>query len=176
MTLGRFDLEFTDEARTKLAAVAWDGTKLGSDYVSFGTVTVGKAPYRLRPTNSPNKKGGFRTAEQNAQIEKAAIKAVRTRLVSEGWVVRSVEVEKVGYDLECTRGEICLHVEVKGIRATGVSFMLTARERKCAAADPNFELFAVTRALSKPVIHRYKGSQIERDFDFSTLQWRLDKR
>ena len=50
MTLGRFDLEFTDEARTKLAAVAWDGTKLGSDYVSFGTVTVGKAPYRLRPT------------------------------------------------------------------------------------------------------------------------------
>jgi Protein NO VEIN, C-terminal len=177
MVLGTYELEFADDARKKLKAVAWDGDRLGPEYVVFGTVPIGKTPPRLRPTGSASAKGaGFGTPEQNARVEKAAIKAVRARLVSEGWTVRSAESEKVGYDLECINGKRCLHVEVKGIRGTKVSFILTNGERRRAAEDSQFQLVAVTSALSKPALHRYQGPEMERHFAFSTLQWRLDQR
>jgi hypothetical protein len=177
MILGRCELVFADDARTKLKAVSWDGEPLGPDYVIFGTITIGKAvPSHLRPAVSPSTKGaGFGTPKQNARVEKAAIKTAREQLVAEGWTVRSAENEKVGYDLECIKGSASLHVEVKGIQGTKLSFILTAGERKRASEDTRFQLFAVTRALSKPVLHRYKGLDIEGHFAFTTLQWRLDQ-
>jgi hypothetical protein len=177
MTLGRFELVFADDARTKLKAVSWDGERLGPQYVIFGTVPIGQAvPSHLRPAGSDGMKGaGFGTPEENARVERAAVKAVREQLVAEGWTVRSAEIEKVGYDLECIKGKASLHVEVKGIRGTKLSFMLTAAERKRATEDLQFHLFAVTRVLSTPVLHRYKGLELEGHFAFSTLQWRLDR-
>jgi hypothetical protein len=177
MTLGRLELDFTDETRTTLKFVAWDGKRLRADVVRFGTVPIGgPVPSHLRADGSPLKKGpGFGRPEQNALVERAAVKAVRAQLVAKGWTVRSVESEKCGYDLECISGTSSLHAEVKGIRGIDLSFIMTAGERKCASEDPRFQLFVVTSALAKPAIHRYKGAELEQRFAFTPLQWRLDR-
>ena len=44
------------------------------------------------------KGGGFGSVETNRRVEKTAIEFVRRRYEQDGWSVRSVEAEKVGYD------------------------------------------------------------------------------
>jgi Protein NO VEIN, C-terminal len=39
---------------------------------------------------------------------------------SDGWSVRSVEAQKVGYDLCCDKGDEQIHLEVKGTQGDDV--------------------------------------------------------
>lgn len=64
-----------------------------------------------------NKSGGagFGNPEENKEVETAAIAFVTKLYESEGWQVVSVENEKCGFDLICTRGTTIENVEVKWI-------------------------------------------------------------
>lgn len=73
--------------------------------------------------------GGFGNAEQNARVEQAAMFAVKRDYRSRGWTVQSREAEKLGYDLQCSRGSAVHHVEVKGVSGPDCSFEVTAKRR-----------------------------------------------
>jgi hypothetical protein len=106
---------------------------------------------------------GFGTAEENKKVEMAAIAFIRRYYRRLGWSVESCEQEKIGYDLECTKGRTHeLHVEVKGIRGSQVGFVITANELKTWAKDKDYVLAAVNRALaSRPRPSFFSGAQLK---------------
>lgn len=73
--------------------------------------------------------GGFGDPESNREVERAAIARATAALEAEGWSVESVERDRIGFDLLCTRpdGE-ARHVEVKGVRGSARSFIITEGE------------------------------------------------
>jgi hypothetical protein len=92
--------------------------------------------------------GGFGDPEQNARVERAAVSAVTKRYQSRGWRVESKEDEKnLGYDLLCRLRSDEHHVEVKGVRGTLRSVVVTKSEKNRAERDHAFRLIAVTNAL-----------------------------
>lgn len=102
---------------------------------------------------------GFGSAEENRRVEKAAINAVIREYKSRGWRVKSMERFDLGYDLHCTRAKDEEHVEVKGVRGSLCSFIVTSNEADAAKADPRFRLCVVTNALraSHRKISRFPG-------------------
>lgn len=118
-------------------------------------------PAKLVPSPvSPNEEsllarrigGGFGTTEENKRVEKAAIRAATRELRDEGWKVRSVEAQKLGYDLHCLLNGKSRKVEVKGVRGALPRFILTAREYRRSRTDTAFGLCLVTSALAHPVV------------------------
>lgn len=105
---------------------------------------------------------GFGSAEHNRRVEVAAVGVVRTALESDGWSVRSVEREYVGYDLECTRGVDVKHVEVKGVSGSRPQVLLTANEYNVAGQDPAWELHVVTDALGHPTVSVHRPDTVRR--------------
>jgi hypothetical protein len=92
--------------------------------------------------------GGFGSIETNRRVEKAAIEFVKRRYEQDGWTVRSVEAQKVGYDLQCDRGNEQAHVEVKGSQGDDVCFIITAAEVRNAMIDRRHVTCIVTAALT----------------------------
>jgi len=105
---------------------------------------------------------GFGSPEVNKRVEKAALRAATAYLKSSGWTVRSVEAEKRGYDLHCSRrnGELLL-AEVKGVRGTAMRFLLTAGEYRVALKNPAFALCVVTSVLRAPKVTVVKHSSLK---------------
>ena len=95
---------------------------------------------------------GFGSPEENKRIERAAIRVATIHLEHDGWRVRSVETDKVGYDLHCDRAGQILRTEVKGVRGTEMRFILTAAEYRRAQTDPEFALCIVTSVLRAPKV------------------------
>lgn len=91
---------------------------------------------------------GFGSVETNRRVEIAAIEFVKRRYEQDGWTVRSVEAEKVGYDLHCDRGPEHVHVEVKGTQGDNVCFIITAAEVRNAMIDRKHLTCVVTTALA----------------------------
>lgn len=107
----------------------------------------------------------FGDPESNQATERAAIRVAREWLEARGWHVRSVEADKVGYDLHCTKPRSELHVEVKGRAGAGQTFMLTRGECRLAEVDPHFVLFLVVLAKSQePKLTRILGNQLRDKF------------
>ncbi|MEJ1110719.1 MULTISPECIES: protein NO VEIN domain-containing protein [unclassified Kribbella] len=100
---------------------------------------------------------GFGTAEQNQEVEKAAVDYVTKAYASEDYQVRSVERDRCGWDLTVSKGVEEIHVEVKGIAGSLVRFFLTANECKCALSDPKWLLVVVTDALGEPQWYELDG-------------------
>jgi hypothetical protein len=120
------------------------------------TPTLEAALASEMPQRRQNKGGGFGSAEHNRHVEQAAVKAVRRDYETRGWTVKTVETEKLGYDLRCTRGGDEEHVEVKGTQADEVCFIVTAGEVRNALIDSKHVTCVVTEALSNaPRIHRF---------------------
>lgn len=115
--------------------------------------------------------GGFGSAKVNKKVEQAAVKALRRHLGELGWEIRSVEADKVGYDLECRRGSQVLHVEAKGVRGVKRIFVLTAGEYKRSSEDPSFRLGIVTTALSSPVVLLLSPSQLRNRLSVNPLAY-----
>lgn len=108
---------------------------------------------------------GFGNPIENRKVEKAAIKFVTNDYMKNGWSVRSVEADKVGYDLECKKENIIEKVEVKGIRGSELSFIITANEVKLSETDNYFILCVVRNALSKnKILSRYTGIEFKDNF------------
>jgi hypothetical protein len=95
---------------------------------------------------------GFGSPEENKRIERAAIRVATVHFERDGWRVRSVEADKVGYDLHCDRAGQILRAEVKGVRGTERRFILTAGEYRRARTDPEFALCVVTSVLRAPKV------------------------
>jgi hypothetical protein len=105
---------------------------------------------------------GFGDSETNRKVERAAVRAVVLRLRHAGWIIRSAESEKLGYDLDCGRGAENAHVEVKGIQGSMAQFFITAKEVACWRKDPVFRLAVVTSALAKPTVMFFTRSDLSR--------------
>ena len=119
---------------------------------------------------------GFGDAQRNMEVEQAAIGMVRRKYVEQGWNVRSLERERVGFDLLCQRDPEVLHVEVKGVRGVDETFQLTAGEVERAREDPRFRLEIVTSAVSRePRIVTYSGPQFLSEFDLTATQFRASR-
>lgn len=116
---------------------------------------------------------GFGDPFENKLVESAAIQQVETEYARNGWDVRSVEDERCGFDLVCTKDTETQHVEVKGIRSTEQSFIITANEVNKARHDELFVLFVVTEALSKsPKLTQFTGKDFLNRFDLSAISFR----
>jgi len=115
---------------------------------------------------------GFGNSADNKAVEEAAINLVTTKYRADGWKVRTVESKRCGFDLVCRKDQITAHVEVKGVRGTKQSFIITSGEVRQAAANAKFVLIVVTSALSHtPVLHRYQGAEFARHFRLNPLQY-----
>ncbi|MBV9401404.1 MAG: DUF3883 domain-containing protein [Bryobacterales bacterium] len=119
---------------------------------------------------------GFGTAEDNRQIERAALSAATKHYKREGWQVQSVEADKCGFDLLCRKGRQECHIEVKGISGGGFGFILTYGEYQRAASDNKYELCVVQYALSNPTIQTVVGGRIFQTFQFVPLAFKAEAR
>lgn len=103
----------------------------------------------------------FGDAVTNEVVEQAAMEEVMAYYHGLGFVTQDVSALKCGWDVTCESpdyGE--LHVEVKGISGSQVTFLLTANEYRTATADPSWRLAAVTDALgTRPTITVLTGVQ-----------------
>ena len=115
---------------------------------------------------------GFETPEENKEVEEAAIRTVTKSYEDAGWVVRSTEQDKCGFDLECRKNRAVENVEVKGVRGTEQGFLITAGEVEQARSNRNFVLAVVTSALSAPVLAKYSGTEFLKLFELSVVQYR----
>jgi len=143
-------------------------TEYGQQLAFFSTASAASdAP---KPPASSG--AGFGGPSDNKIVEEAAIAAIKTQYEGGGWIVRSVERERCGFDLECHKGTTTENIEVKGVRGTEQSFIITAGEVRQAQTNPKFVLIVVTSALSlSPIITRYSGVEFFRHFRLSPLQY-----
>ncbi len=122
---------------------------------------VGGAGSR-RDTARGNPSGWQIDVERRMRIEKAAVKAVWSKLEDDGFDLESVERDDRGFDLVATRGEEVLHVEVKGRSGPDVCADLTINEYKCLlkyvrqrTPAAHYRIAIVTNALTSPVVHEF---------------------
>lgn len=132
-----------------------------------------------KPKSLPSKKsvkqstGGFfqTDPEERKKVEDAAVRVVTKKYKAAKWQVKSVEREKVGYDLHCTKGDKVECVEVKGTTGSQERFIITANELNKAKTDPLFVLYIVTNVLTKPTQKKYLGKQLIAQFDIQPIQY-----
>lgn len=118
-------------------------------------------------------RAGYGDPSTNPIVEDAAVRAATTRLESDGWSVSSIESQKIGYDLRCTRNGDELHVEVKGTRSQQPAFIITEGELRRAQSDPDFMLIVVADALgAAPSLHSFDPDGLFEHFDFEPLAYR----
>ena len=87
-------------------------------------------------------------SELNARIEKAAVTVATRYYEAQGFTVKSVEQEKLGWDLEICKGSRLLYVEVKGTAGPVIVFMLTPNEyANLQMFSPKYRVFVVCDAL-----------------------------
>ena len=133
----------------------------------------GQVQERTEESSQKQAGAGFGTPAENKEVEEAAIRTVRKHYADDGWEVRSRERDKCGFDLECRKNRAVENVEVKGVRGTEQSFLITAGEVEQARSNRNFVLVVVTSALSaSPVMARYSGPEFCQRFELSGVQYR----
>jgi predicted transcriptional regulator len=116
--------------------------------------------------------GGFGDAETNAIVERAAVRKATHVLKRRGFRVRSRESERIGYDLDATRGRTELHVEVKGVSGDGMQFLITKAELAKAESDSLFRLMVVTRALTRNAsVHEFRGRSLQHRFVLTPVSY-----
>jgi len=118
---------------------------------------------------------GFGNTETNQIVEKTAIVFVTNYYKNKKYDVKSVESEKIGYDLLCKSEYDELHLEVKGVSGTKEEFIITANEINSSINDTRFLLVLVTNVLNQPQIHLYDRIQFESEFDIVALSYRAKK-
>jgi len=143
------------EPSARLLAQRWDGSKGCVADSQEGRIGYG---------------AGFGPAEQNREVEAAAVAAATRELAARGWRVRSVERDRVGYDLHCRRRRSELHVEVKGSSGGLETFFMTDGELRRAKNDSDFALCLVTHALSaEPELEVLRRNRFLRQFAFRAV-------
>lgn len=97
------------------------------------------------------------------KVENAAIRNIYEYYEKLGYDIKSVEEEKVGWDLEATKGKSKLLLEVKGLSGKEINIELTHNEyTQLKGNKTNFRLCVVTDALTKPVKFIFSYSDTEK--------------
>lgn len=97
----------------------------------------------------------------NAMVEEAAVNAVWARYEADGYALKTVETECLGWDLEATKGQQLLRLEVKGTAGTAIYFELTPNEyAKLKEHSAGFRVCVVCEALTSPRIFDLKPEAI----------------
>lgn len=101
------------------------------------------------------KKGRTSTPDHahNAMVEEAAVNAVWDRYESDGYTLKSVETECLGWDLEATKGRQSIRLEVKGTSGSAIYFELTPNEyARLKEHGSSYRVCVVCEALTNPRI------------------------
>lgn len=113
-----------------------------------------------KPGRSPRKRASKGRPQQSdpeirTRVEQAAIAAAWQRYEDLGYSISSVEKDNLGWDLECSLGDIRKLVEVKGLQGALSGVELTPNEwASMKARADEYELCIVSAALTnKPRIH-----------------------
>lgn len=118
----------------------------------------------------------FTLGERNP-TEKAAIVAVTSAYVRDGWQVNVADKADCGYDLECRQGERVEDVTIKDMANLGSSFTVTAAEIHAARHNPNFVLWVVYPSDDNnkptPQLKRWTGADILAEFDLEPVEYRM---
>lgn len=111
----------------------------------------------------------------NPESERAAVRHVEKTFRSDGWDIRSVEQDKVGYDLHATRGTDELHLEVKGTIGADPAFFLTANEYRRAEDDHRWRLCLVRHALDtkRRTLDTWTAEKLLQQASFSPASYRV---
>jgi hypothetical protein len=116
--------------------------------------------------------GGFGDAATDPLVEQAAVRKVTRLLKGRGFRVRSRESERIGYDLDATKGRTELHVEVKGVSGDRIQFLITKAEVAKAASDLTFRLMVVTEARSRGArVREFHGRDLKRRFALTPVSY-----
>jgi len=116
---------------------------------------------------------GFGVSENNAIVERAAVKIASKLYRLDGWNVESVERARCGFDLRCHKDPSVHEVEVKGITGEEEAFIITAGEVTQATYNPQFFICVVTKATSSdPAIGIYTGKEFLERFRLDPIQFR----
>lgn len=105
---------------------------------------------------------GKQDQERKAEIEHAAIRACCEHFEHLGYLVKSVEKDNLGWDLEASSGKTVLRIEVKGLSGSVFSIELTPNEYLAFSENSeSYRLAVVTSALSAPKLSicRYSTEQ-----------------
>jgi hypothetical protein len=105
--------------------------------------------------------------------EKAALVAITSQYVLEGWQVRLVERATHGYDLECLRGDLREDVAVKEFQGNNGSILLSAAEVQAAQGNPHFVLWIADTSQDPPLLRRYAGSAIDQSWELVPIEFRV---
>ena len=111
---------------------------------------------------SPKAARGKQDQERKAEIERAAIRVCCEHFENLGYLVKSVEKDNLGWDLEASSGKTMLRIEVKGLSGSAFSIELTHNEyRVFSEQSEAYRLAVVTAALGNPVLSvcRYSTEQ-----------------
>jgi hypothetical protein len=116
------------------------------------------------PANNRGKKNGRTSTPDhahNAIVEQAAVNAVWDRYEDDGYTLKSVEAECLGWDLEAVKGKTSLRVEVKGTSGDAIYFELTPNEyAKLKEHNASYRVCVVCEALTNPRIFELKPKAI----------------
>jgi len=168
-TSGRYAALFRSNGHLKIGSVfrkAISPELIPSGHVGGGPQTEDDVP--AAPVGA-----GFGDPAENRLVEAAAVRAVVKVYKEDGWTVRSVERDKCGFDLDCSKDGVVEQVEVKGVRGAGLCFVITAGEVKQAHTNPNFFLVVVTSALTaSPTLTKFSGEGFVQRFDLAAIQYR----
>lgn len=97
--------------------------------------------------------------ERKIQIEKAAINAVIEYFIQQGYETKSVEKDNVGYDLQATKGEEELYIEVKGSAESDIGNVtggFTPNEYKVSKNDcDKYRICIIADALFNPIVYEF---------------------
>jgi len=157
--------------RIKQGSAFWDA--IGRDDLKLRSRKVAVTSSSVHVASRPVRGGaGFGDPETNRLVEEVAVSAATRSLEDSGWRVRSVESEKCGYDLHCTRQGDVRHVEVKGTQGQGREFIVTKGEMDRATDDPKFRLIVVSGALTQPHVQEFTGKQFVQRFAHTPIQFR----
>jgi hypothetical protein len=153
----------------KLGSVFWQRVPLAARPVGAQNAD----PDTARASKQPHHGAGFGDPLENRLVEAMAIRAVKKKYQQDGWSVRSVEREKCGFDLECSKNGVVEDVEVKGVRGSDPCFIITAGEVEQARNNANFFFIVVTSALSPSrKLTKYSGLEFCRRFKLFPIQYR----
>lgn len=100
--------------------------------------------------------------ERKVRVERTAVRLCCEHFEKLGYIVKSVERDNVGWDLEATSGKTMLRVEVKGLSGPTFSVELTPNEYHAfSEQSEDYRLAVVTEALDKPELSicRYSKEQ-----------------
>lgn len=151
--------EVTPEERTALESIC-------------GTQIDANADDPILTLRASRNGSGFGEAAQNKRVEKKAVQTVIRFYEHRNWTVVSVERNRCGYDLVCTKGSTTEYVEVKGISGPKLQFIITRNELGAAERFPQFVICAVTGTLTRQSkIHRLQGREIFDCLSFTPLQY-----